>query len=120
MPRISCTWSRAATKCISDVPGFMKHTSTSAPTSVRIRAWAPFIGVPSIEDGAGVQDAGRVEGRLDPSHELELGRVLDDGQVRLLLRADAVLAGHRPAQRHPRGEDLVHRLLASVTVGLED
>src|SRR5579862_1313423 len=41
-PRISGTESRALTKCISDVPGFMKHTSTPAPTRLPIRACAPF------------------------------------------------------------------------------
>ena len=42
MPRISGTESSAATKCISDVPGFVKHTSTPESTSVRMRACAPF------------------------------------------------------------------------------
>src|SRR5205085_4755195 len=41
--RISGTVSSAATKCISDVPGLVKHLVTPAFTSVRIRAWAPFI-----------------------------------------------------------------------------
>src|SRR3954465_1070423 len=40
--RISGTESSAATKCISEVPGFVKHVVTSASTSVRIRVWAPF------------------------------------------------------------------------------
>ena len=41
-PCISGTASSAATKCISDVPGFMKHVSTPLATSVRMSAWAPF------------------------------------------------------------------------------
>src|SRR5689334_15625363 len=37
------TLSSAATKCISDVPGFAKHTSTPQPTNVRTRDSAPFM-----------------------------------------------------------------------------
>ena len=40
--RISGTESSAATKCISEVPGFVNEVVTPASTSVRIRAWAPF------------------------------------------------------------------------------
>src|ERR1700742_707780 len=40
------TLSSADTKCISDVPGFPKHTSTPDPTSVRNRLSAPFMLVP--------------------------------------------------------------------------
>ncbi len=40
------TPSSAATKCISDVPGLAKQTSTPAPVSVRRRASAPFMGAP--------------------------------------------------------------------------
>src|SRR5436305_9308721 len=40
--RISGTESRAATKCISEVPGLVKHVVTPASTSVRINAWAPL------------------------------------------------------------------------------
>src|SRR5688572_15555775 len=110
-PRISGTSSSAATKCISEVPGFMKQTSTPASTSVRIRAWAPFMGSSwSVEDGAGVEDPGWVEGRLDAAHEVELGGVLDGGQVLLLLGADAVLARDRAAEGRTRGEHLAHHL----------
>src|SRR5258706_12582777 len=35
--------SSAATKCISDVPGLVKHTSTSLAISVRTRLSAPFM-----------------------------------------------------------------------------
>src|SRR5215813_638219 len=41
--RMPSTRSSAATKCISDVPGLAKHTSTPPPTSVRTRLSAPFI-----------------------------------------------------------------------------
>ena len=47
----------------------------------------------------GIEDALRVEGRLDPAHEVQLDRVLELGQVRPLLGADAVLAGDGAAQR---------------------
>src|SRR5262249_18212903 len=40
---IPSTLSSAATKCISDVPGFVKHTLTPPATSVRARLSAPFI-----------------------------------------------------------------------------
>src|SRR3984957_12558666 len=45
-PLMPSTLSRAATKCISDVPGLPKQTSTPEPTSVRNRLSAPFILVP--------------------------------------------------------------------------
>src|SRR5688572_26853826 len=101
-PRISGTSSSAATKCISEVPGFMKHTSTPASTSVRMSALAPFMGL-LIEDGTGVEDPGRVERGLDAPHQIELVRVLHHGEVLLLLRADAVLTGHRAAELHAGG-----------------
>ena len=37
------TRSTADTKCISEVPGFAKHTSTPLATSVRSRLSAPFM-----------------------------------------------------------------------------
>src|SRR5690606_31123224 len=104
MPRISGTSSSAATKCISDVPGFVKHTSTPESTSVRISACAPFTDEPpsvsgraatapsdgsrrtdpvcpgrcgGLEDRAGVEDPLRVERGLDPPHQLDLGGVLE-------------------------------------------
>src|SRR5690554_2667163 len=43
MARMPSTLSRAATKCISDVPGFEKQTSTPELTSVRTRLSAPFM-----------------------------------------------------------------------------
>src|ERR1700736_6790417 len=39
------TRSSAATKCISEVPGFAKHTLTPPPTKVRTRLSAPFISI---------------------------------------------------------------------------
>src|SRR6266436_2443565 len=41
--RMPSTRSRAATKCISEVPGLEKQTSTPPATSVRTRLSAPFI-----------------------------------------------------------------------------
>ncbi len=43
-PRSRGTESRALTKCISEVPGFMKHVSTPAPTRLPISACAPIMG----------------------------------------------------------------------------
>src|ERR1700674_1691516 len=43
------TLSSAATKCISDVPGLPKQTSTPDPTSVRKRLSAPFMSVPHLK-----------------------------------------------------------------------
>ncbi len=45
--RIPSTESSAATKCISDVPGFPKHTSTPLAISERNRLSAPFMVVTS-------------------------------------------------------------------------
>src|SRR5439155_24895446 len=45
--RMRSTLSSAATKCISEVPGLVKHTFTPPPTSVRTRLSAPFMMVPS-------------------------------------------------------------------------
>jgi hypothetical protein len=41
--RICGTLSKAATKCISEVPGLLKQTSTPELTSVRTRLSAPFM-----------------------------------------------------------------------------
>src|SRR5712691_9573642 len=41
------TLASSATKCISEVPGLVKHTFTPPPTSVRTRLSAPFMMVPS-------------------------------------------------------------------------
>ena len=59
--RISGTSSSAATKCISDVPGFVKHVSTPFATSVRSTACAPFMTSvsSSVEQRSGIQDAVR-------------------------------------------------------------
>ena len=45
-PRIAGTESSALTKCISNVPGFMKHTSTPAPVRLPISARAPITALP--------------------------------------------------------------------------
>src|ERR1700674_2500302 len=51
--RIPSTRSSAATKCISDVPGLLKHTSTPPATSVRTRLSAPFTMNPPLFAGSG-------------------------------------------------------------------
>ena len=112
--------SSAATKCISDVPGLVKQTSTSLSTSVRSSDWAPFmvivprsvdVGVGSgAEERARVEDAVRVERGLDPAHQCELGRILELEEVALLGPADAVLARDRAAERHARREQVVQHL----------
>ncbi len=43
MQRMPSTRSSAATKCISEVPGFAKHTLTPPPTKVRTKLSAPFM-----------------------------------------------------------------------------
>ncbi len=85
----------------------MKQVSTPWATRVRMSASAPFTGRPpsevggdvGLEDGAGVEDAAGVERGLDAAHELQLGRILEDGQVRPLELADPVLTGDGAAQR---------------------
>ena len=74
--------------------------------SVRARrSWAPSITRVSVEHGAGIQDAVRVERGLDAAHERELGRILELEEVLLLLLADAVLGRDRAAELRcrPRG-----------------
>src|SRR5437868_9360800 len=44
--RMPSTRSSAATKCISEVPGLLKQTSTPPATNVRTRLSAPFIASP--------------------------------------------------------------------------
>ena len=78
------TSSSAATKCISEVPGLAKQTSTPASTSVERSARAPFIWlllvpgprrpewmVQDPEQSAGAKDALRVEDALYGPHERE-------------------------------------------------
>src|SRR4051794_16611221 len=61
MARISGTESSAATKCISEVPGLVKHVVTPPSTSVRSRAWAP-LGISAIPDRrGGVVERGPVD-----------------------------------------------------------
>src|SRR5437764_6285570 len=62
--RISGTESSAATKCISDVPGLVKHVLTPEVTSVRISACAPVGIVPGgTIPGAAPSGARRTPGR---------------------------------------------------------
>src|SRR5579864_2222343 len=77
-PRISGTESRALTKCISDVPGFMKHTSTPAPTRLPIRACAPFT-APIVAGYSGPAGSGSGLGR--PRGEPGRGLEVDPGRV---------------------------------------
>src|SRR4030081_1467780 len=124
-PRISGTVSSAATKCISDVPGLEKHTSTPASPRVRIRACAPFIVLAFVavrrrdalvKENAGVEDSLGVEAVLDASHQLDLRWVLELPEVFLLGVSDSVLAGNRAAQSHADGEDVVQELVPFFAV----
>src|ERR1700729_1526668 len=70
-PRMPPTLSSAATKCISDVPGFEKQTSTPESTSVRTRLSAPFI-FSSPGSGALSERAPlRRRSALHPHHEVD-------------------------------------------------
>src|SRR5262250_2008571 len=53
--RMPSTLSSAATKCISDVPGLVKHTLTPPATRVRARLSAPFI----VASSASARDLAR-------------------------------------------------------------
>src|SRR5215469_3828315 len=72
-PRISGTASSAATKCISDVPGLAKHTSTPHPASVLISACAPFTTSPPVSASLFAQLGGE---RLGGSHPPRVGHQL--------------------------------------------
>src|SRR5438876_5451815 len=119
--RISGTSSRAATKCISEVPGFVKQVSTPFATSVRSSACAPFMFglLGSVEQRSGVEDAVRIEGGLDSTHQRNLVRVLELEKVLLLLLADAVLGRDRAAHLHAGRDDRVHDPVTHLVVGLE-
>src|ERR1700759_2535268 len=84
--RIPATLSRAETKCISEGPGFPKHTSTPDPTSVPKRLSAPFILVPHLK-------------RWRASHESAQSRngFADDQRIHLprpLVGVDRLGIGH--------------------------
>ena len=126
---MSVTSSRAATKCISEVPGFMKQWSTPCATSVRMSASAPFTGppppagrtvTPASKMVLGVEDAVGVEGDFDAAHEVQLGRILEGGEVRPLELADPVLAGDGTAQRPPGSHDVADQPVTGVGIGLPD
>src|ERR1700733_11440598 len=96
------TLSSAATKCISDVPGFEKQTSTPESTSVRTRLSAPFIFVPSPRSGALSERAPQQRrSALHPHHEVNDAarkarvRRLDEG----LHRRDPARLEHGPELR---------------------
>jgi hypothetical protein len=101
----------------------------AASTSVRMRAWAPFMasllvggdcpGRPIISRRcAGVQDPVGVEGRLDAAHEVELGRVLErEGTSSSRCRCRARRTSRRRAR--PRREQVVHHAGRGSRVLLE-
>src|SRR4051812_48761310 len=63
----------------------------------------------SSQDLAGVQDAVRIERRLDAPHEVDLDRTFDLGEKVTLQPADAVLGRDRPAEfADDRIDDRVH------------
>src|ERR1700721_3245878 len=97
--RMPPTLSSAATKCISDVPGFEKQPSTPESTSVRTRLSAPFIFVSSPGSGALSERAPqRRRSALHPHHEVDDAarkarvRRLHEG----LHRRDPALLEHGP------------------------
>ena len=118
------TSSSAATKCISEVPGLAKQTSTPASTSVERRARAPFMSAlpvratPSIRSGP--EDPRGVEGPLDGAHELERHRILHLEEVGQLRRPDAVLARDGAPDGERQFEAGVHEGVPLLVVGLED
>ena len=77
------TLSRAATKCISDVPGLVKQTSTLEATRVRTRLSAPFI--LDMEVSPWIFFGFRLEWRLE------------GGQ-----RRDKTGSSHQQHEKHPR------------------
>ena len=119
------TSSSAATKCISEVPGLAKQTSTPASTSVERSARAPFIErVPWLqrhaEQPVRAEDPAGVEGPLDGPHELQGHRILHLEEVGQLRRADAVLARDGAPDGQRQLEARVHEGVAPLRVGLED
>ncbi len=60
-----------------------------------------------------------IEAGFDAPHERQLGRILELGQVRPLLRSpDAVLTGYGPAQADPGRDDVVQDGVANGRIGL--
>src|SRR5689334_1213906 len=102
------TRSSAATKCISEVPGLAKHSSTPPPTSVRTRLSAPFTGVPPAVSRAraysvAAGSSSRVrrllgEGGGEPEAE-DADQAADDARPEHC----AVAAGELPDQRREIG-----------------
>src|SRR3954447_21968874 len=100
--RISGTESSAATKCISDVPGFVKHVFTPPSTSVRSRAWAP-LGISALPQRRAAVVEGRGLDARDRRLAGETERGVEVGLHHLQDMAHAGLAacGHRPRPRAP-------------------
>src|SRR4029077_7594331 len=82
-----------ATKCISEVPGLVKHTLTPPATSVRARLSAPFIDVSS--GSVAVVERGH-DGLRGHQIEMSAARVLEEGDV----------VGAEPS-RHPAADQVV-------------
>src|SRR3954462_12051642 len=103
--RISGTESSAATKCISDVPGFVKQVVTPAPTSVRSSACAPFGTL--LPSGPPAHRAALVERRpIDVtdrclSREAERGVDVRRHHLQHVAHARLAARGHRPRPRPP-------------------
>src|SRR5690242_4732256 len=93
MQRMPSTLSSAATKCISEVPGLVKHTSTPPATSVRARLSAPFI---EVSSGSGAVVERGHDGLRGHQIEMPAARVLEEGDV----------VGAGPA-RHPAADQVV-------------
>ena len=118
------TSSSAATKCISEVPGLAKQTSTPASTRVERRARAPFTSVAPVRatpsSRSGPEDARGVEGPFDGAHELQRHRILQLQEVGQLRRPDAVLARDGTPDAQGQLEAGVHEGVPPLVVGLED
>src|SRR5689334_11166573 len=105
---IPSTRSSAATKCISEVPGLAKHSSTPPPTSVRTRLSAPFTRVPPVfwcgrAYSVAARSSSRVGRRLgegggEPEAE-DADQPADDARP----EHRAVAAGELPDQRREIG-----------------
>ncbi len=99
------------TKCISEVPGFMKQVSTPWSTRVRMSAWAPFTAGPAGAGRHRVDGSKMVPGlRMPCGSKAALIRRMrssltgssSSASAADFSRPDPVLAGDRPAQAEAR------------------
>src|ERR1700730_16932650 len=102
MQRMPYPLSSAATKCISEVPGLVKHTLTPPATSVRARLSAPFI---EVSSGTGAVVERGHDGLRGHQIEMPAARVLEEGDV----------VGAEPS-RHPAADQVVE-VAAHVLLG---